>query len=1610
MAASSESVSRILTATTSMSNRSFLGRSLTRRDTSDSTKNGQEAPKGPLGLTTLFEPDVQAVADLIFVHGLNGGSRSTWSKVSDGAFWPQDWLSSDDAFHDVRIHTFGYSSGLNRESVLNIQDFASNLLACVHHCPVVASNTSGPILFVGHSMGGLVIKKAYILARQGLEYNNLADRIRAIFFLATPHQGAGVAQLLSRVLALAPGSRPFVNDLLPQSGMLQTINEEFPRYCQELQLFSFYETQPMHYGVGKGLIVEKHCAVMNYPNERRTYLDANHRDVARFATPGEPSYILVRNALATTIDSQRAALRPEARGLDHVELEALSKFLGISGAPEDDLITNESQKLLGSCQWLIEKDSFEQWRDALTSKVFWLRGRPGAGKSVLASHVINHLRALNLDCCYFFFTNGDNGKTTINSLLRSMAWQMAVMHPEAFTTISNVANSWKDPPIDKVDHIPVWRRIFANAISKVRLKKPQYWVIDALDECKNGLELMTFLRKVQEMWPLCILVTSRTGVDTYLNSTNPSMEVISETILEDNRSDIASFLSANLHHLPGATTSAQQDIFDRILQNSRGCFLWVSLVLRELRQVHTAAEINQVLASNPSDMDALYARILDEMSQAKFGKDLAKAILTWATCAFRPLSVEEIHFAIERDIQDSIDDIEKSISTCSNLVFIDKAKKVQLVHLTAREFLTRKDISSEFIIDRAVSHKRLALVCIRTLCGGQGNLRKGSKHRRLASDSTSNTDSVLYNYASTYLFQHVLQVKSTDNEIFIELAKFLSSREVLVWIEHLAKQSDLQRLYQAGKNCTSLVTRRAHQTPPIGIQKQLLLVERWGIDLVRLVNKFGKRLNQFPSSIHYLIPPFCPYESAFRKQFVNAYRGLNVQGCVSKNWDDCLCTINYPRLSKPMDIASSGKRTALALTNGTILIYDNATLLETNTLQHPEPVWSIAFSENGSLFASGGAKTVRVWNLDSSEQVISFRVPAVCMAITFIEDDEMLLIAAKNNSIIYWDIPNDVPRGEPIDWTRDLLENDPQLYARRPTIAAFSAEQNLLAVIYRGEDILLWTLEGEQVYDMYEKENGSCRYESTKLADGSTTVWAVAFSSTLENNLLVAAYSDGDVVIYDTDTGERRGSLDGINAQTMACSPDGRTLATADSQGNISLFDLRTLKFIYRLRFDIDAVRTKKLAFTSDNLRLLDIRGTQLSVWDPTVLLRQEFEDENSDTISCSTIAPEVEYDAVEGVAVTAMACVRDVSRVICGREDGTVHIYNTASEPHAQELFTQTRNCAITLLEFDEKSNVLSCGDASGRVTSRKLVREAQGRWVSDDVLLFDKRNVSSITQIVTSVQHGRLLVSTHVVDALWSLVDTSAVDYVACVEGNPKKSWLASPMIEDLLIRVDKAAATFYSWDSLTALRSVELSLLDNTPLSIESIVPLQHPQYFVTVQAPSQDKPTSGRVYHLWDLRDFISQPGLPPTGQPGKIHPVLDFGQLGVKVETVVGVANERAVFLDPDNWICSADIIVPWSIPGTTTIAATATATATATPPVTSTAVRHFFMPDDWVSLVNTVLVDVQQSGEIVFAKRADLAVIRRGLEVTDKGVSNSRRLSSTRSIARRPADKRHITV
>ena len=260
-------------------------------------------PKGPLGLNLLHSPS-EPLVDFVFVHGLGGGSRKTWSKTSSIThYWPQAWLPHDSAFKHVRVHSFGYDSdwAKGKDNCLNIHHMGKSLLGELSTSPHLA-NASTPIVFIGHSMGGLVIKKAYMLARSSAVYGALTGRIHTIFFLATPHRGSDSAKLLNNILQITYSTRPYLADLERGSGAIQSINDEFRNYSADVKLWSFYETQKLKMGIISSLIVDPDSATLGYREEKQIPMNADHRSICKFDTPSDPNYVTLRNALVSTVD------------------------------------------------------------------------------------------------------------------------------------------------------------------------------------------------------------------------------------------------------------------------------------------------------------------------------------------------------------------------------------------------------------------------------------------------------------------------------------------------------------------------------------------------------------------------------------------------------------------------------------------------------------------------------------------------------------------------------------------------------------------------------------------------------------------------------------------------------------------------------------------------------------------------------------------------------------------------------------------------------------------------------------------------------------------------------------------------------------------------------------------------------------------------------------------------------------------------------------------------------------------------------------------------------------------------------------------------------------
>ena len=259
----------------------------------------------PLGLHLVCD-NSDPSGDLIFVHGLGGTSRKTWCWGRNvDYFWPA-WLAEEDALSSYRIFTFGYNSNFKGAGTnLNIIDFAKELLFQM----LVFSDRLGkdrppvgrwPIVFVAHSMGGLVVKKAYVLGKNDKQYANVISNINGIVFLATPHRGAHYAKILNNILSSAPLGGPpkaYIADLDTQSRTLQDINEQFRTVCDELSLVSFYETRKTSVGLFKAMIVEKESGILGYPQEMSSPLNADHHTICKFKNRDDGGYTSVKNIL-----------------------------------------------------------------------------------------------------------------------------------------------------------------------------------------------------------------------------------------------------------------------------------------------------------------------------------------------------------------------------------------------------------------------------------------------------------------------------------------------------------------------------------------------------------------------------------------------------------------------------------------------------------------------------------------------------------------------------------------------------------------------------------------------------------------------------------------------------------------------------------------------------------------------------------------------------------------------------------------------------------------------------------------------------------------------------------------------------------------------------------------------------------------------------------------------------------------------------------------------------------------------------------------------------------------------------------------------------------------
>ena len=1528
-------------------------------------------PKGPLGLTLLHSPP-DPLIELVFVHGLGGGSRKTWSKTSFVAhYWPQEWIPKDPAFKDVRIHSFGYDSdwAKGKENCLNIHHFGKSLLGELSISPCMKdSNTA--IVLVGHSMGGLVIKKAHILARQDGGYENLAKRFHTIYFLATPHKGSASAKILKKLLQITNSSPAYVAELERGSSVIRSINNEFLDYSNNLRIWSFYETQKLKIGFTSTLIVEPESAILGCRGEKQMPMNADHRSICKFETRNDANYVLIRNSLATTVQAitesklvEDSIERETNERLRQRQLSDLAKYLQVPEDMDDDLANVKDVRLTGTCEWFIKKESYQMWRSTAADapQVLWVSGRPAAGKSVLAGYVIDQLLEDQTRCSYYFFKYGDEFKSRLSTCLRSLVFQMACKDISILELLTAMQREGKK--IDNENERSIWRTLSSSGILRAP-KAKHYWVIDALDECGNASSAFgPMLTSVDPSTPIRIMITSRElpRLEQELLSSSTLRFQHEKISIADTRSDIELLVERKVKSVNLESSAARASLVERIMGKSEGTFLWTVLVLNDLSNSYGEEEISSALEDMPRHMSPLYHRILETMNHTKGGKKLAQTILTWATCAIRPLTTKELGGALKIDIRDTFPNLEQSIlAVCGHLVTVDKLGKVQLVHGTARDFLLDTSLESEFAISPMKAHTNIAKTCLTYLNGEEMKPPRTSRRGSVMGITSKRAE--FSTYACAAFSYHLSRADPLAHDVLLLIDKFLKAN-VLSWIEVIAQTQNLTPLIRAAKNLRKYARSTAAATSPLGAVMHRL--RGWSVDFVRVVAKFGDALAMSPLAIYSHVLPFCPLESAIH-DLATPGRGLSIFGLSNIQWDDRFSCIDF-RESVTSALCYGDELFAIGLLNGAIVIYHAVSCQEFKSMTQGESVRFLRFKTNTGLLASCGIKAIRVWDIYNGTIIHSFQASQRIIGLTFHNSD--LIATLCNNCLVSWDVDQYGSRQPDRPWSGPG-EDKNSSSNRVPCAVSLSLSHQMLAVAYNGRPIILWDIEEDAYY-------GEC---GKKLVTGQTSthmVTAIVFNPNPNIELMATSYLDGDLVILDPFNDQQLHKFR-ENCHTLAASPDGRLLAGGAGGGLIQIYEFDTLRLLYRVKSS--NMHIKQLAFSSDGLHLCDIRGSHCNVWEPAVLLGNTTLDDSSESTSTSV----VEVIMSETKVKICTMCLHPKGDIIfCGKDDGSISIYELQTGSEMRTLYRH--KSVIRLITWWHLSNTIMTVDASNGIMARKLKYSTREGFATDTILFQSRLNCEmSVIQLLQGERAGRFILSTRHSDHMWNIGgEEEAVRPYSESPGDRK--WLQHPQSEHHMICIGRAIARIFTWKDWTEVVSVNL-VADFTSLHLKSVILLMKFAWpSILIEMSELDGSPVTSALHLFDLAPFSmedfpthdatlqapseeehedSSPDMDKeTAADPRDSTLLLASELAAIVPYiahVLGCRNDtQLVFLDTKSWVSSADLEDLKKGSGAY--------------------FRHFFVPYEWFAGMRDLIGALTQR-DVIFARYDEVAIIRNGLQ------------------------------
>ena len=363
---------------------------------------------------------------------------------------------------------------------------------------------------------------------------------------------------------------------------------------------------------------------------------------------------------------------------------------------DKDRIKNTNGGLLrDSYSWILDNEQYKRWHDDGSSRLLWIRGDPGKGKTMLLCGIIEELaRSIGdtANISFFFCQATDARINNATAVLRGLIYSLVEKQP---SLLCHVRSQYDQAGKALFEDINAWNalsRIFTNILNDSTLQSV-YLIIDALDECTIDLpSLLNLIVHESPVYPnVRWIVSSRNwpNIGERLGSTVQTA-LISLELNEASVSEaVNKFIQHKVHHL--ATVKQYKDetrdtICRQLSSKSQGTFLWVALVCQDLDRTSRWHALKR-LEAFPAGLNALYNRMIDQVRNSE-DAEICKQILAVMSTVYRPIALNELTSLIELtdDISCDHESLSAIIEICGSFLTL-REDTIIFVHQSAQEFL-----------------------------------------------------------------------------------------------------------------------------------------------------------------------------------------------------------------------------------------------------------------------------------------------------------------------------------------------------------------------------------------------------------------------------------------------------------------------------------------------------------------------------------------------------------------------------------------------------------------------------------------------------------------------------------------------------------------------------------------------------------------------------------------------------------------------------------------------------------------------------------------------------------------------------------------------------------